>query len=1827
MLIRITKLVRFSLISVVFLSLLGAAQAQSPGRIVLEQDADYFGFDLSTERNLSLDQCKARCLGNPACRAFTYNVSARFCFLKTDFGELRPFAGAVAGRVVGRGEAEDLGVPPRLAFVADRFRKLAERLRNSINGNASLPVHLGFSKLINTARQQYAARQGAGAITHYSAALKVDPKSVSTWLEMSDAARLRRFDNSSKTSAYNRIAIGAALNGYFASRTTKDRAAALARIAKSLAAQFQYRPALTAYKESLRLREDPAERAEFVQLRAKHGFRIRNHSVNSDSRSPRACVQFSEKLVKDTGQYQNFVRLNGEEPKALDVSGSQLCVEGLTHGQNYRIVFRKGLPSSIDEALLADTSLDIYVRDRKPAARFTGSNFVLPSTARRGIPLVTINADKADLKLYRVGERALAPLLRGSQFLQQIGTYEISSIKSDLGAPEWEGSITVKPELNKEVVTSIPVDEVLKERKPGVYLLTATPPSTKPYPDGNPATQWFVISDIGLTTFSGSAKLTVFARSLATAKPLANTEITLLARNNEVLGTATTDADGKAQLDAGLIRGTDGMAPAVITAKLGGDDFSFLDISKAGFDFSDRGVAGREAPKGVDVYAWTERGIYRAGETVHVAALARDASANAVSNLPLTFIFKRPDGVEQRRVVDDGAKLGGYAVELDVPSNAKRGTWQVHVHTDPKQEPVASQRFLVEDFQPERTDMTIAPTAKSIAPKGILPVKVEGRYLYGAPAAGLKLEGEVVVKTVREREGHKGYQFGLASEGGNTTQFFSLDNMPLLDDSGEATVDVSLAALKATTRPRSADVVLRLREGSGRAIERRSTVPVDADSTMIGIRPGFEDGQTAEGSNAEFQIIAVAPDGSRAALTGAKWSLVKIERNYQWYRTGSYWQFESVDLETKVADGTLDLSADDAAKLSLPVEWGRYRLQVNSPQSDGPVTSVDFSAGWFVTSKSTETPDGLEIALDRDSYAAGDVAKLKVSPRFAGELMLAIGGDKLHETRTVSIPAEGAEIDIPVKAEWGAGAYVLATLYRPRDARKSRMPQRAIGVKWLSVAPQSRKLQVKIDAPQDTQPHQPLTIPVKVDGLEEGAEAYVTVAAVDVGILNLTNYKTPDPAGRYFGQRKLALGMHDLYGKLIDGSLGQTGRIRSGGDGFDGMSASGNPPKEKLVAFFSGPVRVGADGSAEVSFDIPQFNGTARIMVVAWTKDGVGSAEAESIIREQVVVTSSLPKFMAPGDEGRLLLEIAATDAPSGEYDLKLETSDNLSADDVGLAGAIQLEQGKTSRIAVPVLARSVGTAWARVIVAGSDGLSIVHETTMKVRPGALPVTTKLQVALKANGGSLVVDRDFLSASELDGAKIAVSVARPSAFDVPSLLLQLDRYPYGCTEQITSKALPLLYAGEFSAGFPGLDVEGVEKRVQGAINTVLSNQSSSGGFSLWGSSGDNLWLSAYVTDFLTRASEKGYDVPAESMRQALNSLRNTLAYYNNLQENDAAIAYAIYVLARNRMASAGDLRYYAESQIGAFRSPLARAQLASAMALYGDHQRAQKTFQSALQLAQQGAAQQSKLYTYGSPLRDVSAMLALATESQPRPSGISRMTTLAQQLAASDKYTSTQEQAWMLLAARAESEANKSISLDVNGLAHSGAYSRRLEGGDLRENPLRIANRGGEDLQATVTSVAVPAEDLPPGGNGFTIVREYFRMDGTKTSVGSVKQNERFVAVIKVQQQTAQPTQLVITDLLPAGFEIDNPSIVRSADLKAFKWLPSTTPAHLEFRNDRFVAAFDRTSGKNSSFTVAYIVRAVTPGTYKHPAAQVEDMYRPELSARTAAGWMKVAGQ
>ena len=333
--------------------------------------------------------------------------------------------------------------------------------------------------------------------------------------------------------------------------------------------------------------------------------------------------------------------------------------------------------------------------------------------------------------------------------------------------------------------------------------------------------------------------------------------------------------------------------------------------------------------------------------------------------------------------------------------------------------------------------------------------------------------------------------------------------------------------------------------------------------------------------------------------------------------------------------------------------WGAHRLDIASDDGSLSPTSVRFNVGWSGDA-TADTPDLLEMTLDKPEYAAGAIMKARITSRFAGKVNVAIVSDKVHETRIADLKTGDNEIDIPVSAEWGAGAYAVAFAHRPLDQAARRMPGRALGLAWFGVDRDQRKLQVSIGGPEKMEPRQALSIPVRVAGLAAGEEAFVTLAAVDVGILSLTRYEAPDATSYFFGQRQLSAEIRDLYGLLIDGMQGARGAIRSGGDG-GGPNLQGERPTQEPLARYSGIVRVGADGVANITFDIPAFNGAARLMAVAWSRGKVGEAAREIVIRDPVVAQATLPRFLALGDRSRFHVQLDNVEGAAGDYTMDLD--------------------------------------------------------------------------------------------------------------------------------------------------------------------------------------------------------------------------------------------------------------------------------------------------------------------------------------------------------------------------------------------------------------------------------------------------------------------------------------------------------------------------------------------------------------------------------------------
>jgi alpha-2-macroglobulin len=1660
------------------------------------------------------------------------------------------------------------------------------------------------------------------------AAITAAPKDPANWLTYAGIAAAA--EDAKANDRYDLVTRGAtaAYAAYQHSTTPDAQAAALAMLADLLARHEQWRPALDALKASLDRHDSVDVRKTYEAMRAEHGFRILDYKVDNESALPRVCFNFSEPLARRT-DFSPYVAVSGSSETAISNEDQQICVEGLKHGERYAIVLRQGLPSAVGESLLKSADYEIYVRDRSPQAHFAGRAYVLPRQGQKGAPLVTVNTAKVSIDVYRVGDRNLLATVNRDDFLKPIDSSRAEEIASQDGAKVWSGTMDVASALNQDVVTDFPVLEAVGKLEPGVYVVTARPWKASANPADTSAddsvqlaAQWMVVSDLGLTAISGDDGVHALVQSLGSAGPLAGVELRLVARNNEVLATKTTGADGRVDFDPGLSRGRGGSAPGLLVAALAGD-YGFLSLAQNAFDLSDRGVAGRDPPAGLDAFLYTERGVYRSGETVFATALLRDAKGVAKSGLPLTLVVKRPDGVEYRRATLPDQGLGGRAYAIPLLPGSAAGKWSIEAYADPKGESIGRVEFMLQDYVPERLDFSLHPAKPVIDPGEPVAFSLDARFLYGAPASGLDVTGAIRLQVVEGAElaGFPGYVAGLADDDFTTIENQFSDHVQT-DDKGHADLSVELPE-GASTRPLQAKLIVDVGEPGGRTVERTLVLPVRSKGVAVGVRRDF-DASLSAGDVATFDAIAVAPDGARIARKGAAWSLYQVTNDYQWFNADGHWSYESVKSSKRIASGTVDIGADAPAKFSGRVGWGAHRLDIKT--LDGEETSVAFDVGWSGTA-GADMPDNVVVTLDKTNYTAGEEAKLRIASAFAGKATVALVGDKIERFIDVDLVSGDNIVPFAVGGDWGPGAYAVALTHRPLDVGAKRMPGRALGVAWFAIDRGSHALDVKLDAPQLTRPRQSMTLPIHLAGLMPGEEARVTVSAVDVGILNLTGFKTPDPSAYFFGQRKLPVEIRDLWGMLIDGMQGEAGAIHTGGDSSGGVE--GNLPTQEPLALYSGVVKVDNQGNASVSFDLPAFNGSVRLTAVAWSKDKVGSAQADVTVRDSVVVAATLPRFLNVGDRSEMHIDIDNVEGDAGEYKLDLDIHGPLTADADAMIKTVRLDLHQRKSVAMPIAAAGIGVAELDLRLTGPK-TDLTQHFRLGIASGA-PDSYRRTVTPLPGGGSQTISGDLLADFIPGTGSIAISASPFGALDAPALLAALQRYPYGCSEQTVSVAMPLLYVNRLaSIEHLGVDPD-LDGRMNQAIERELGRQSASGAFGMWSADSDDndAWLDAFVTDFLTRARERNFAVPSQAFEQALDRLRNEVVNTPEPNKDNAAgIAYALYVLARNGRPVIGDLRYLTDAKLDAFTTPLAKAQLAAALAMLGDQARATAAFGAALK-ALDAERDGGSRPDYGSRLRDAAAVLALVAEAKLgniESDAIARAGAVLEQARAERSFLSTQEMNWMTLAAEGLAEHASLAQFRVDGEAVKGALYRRWSGPTLSGQSIVIANAGQNPAQLVVSVSGAPIEPDPAISKGYAIERSFYKLDGTKLDVlQSMSQNERVVVSLKVTEAQARYARLLVVDRLPAGLEIDNPALVDGGSVEAFSWLSKDVePAHAEYRDDRFVAAFDRAEGQSAFITMAYVVRAVAPGRYIYPPATAEDMYDPDRYGRTAFGDLEV---
>jgi alpha-2-macroglobulin len=1611
----------------------------------------------------------------------------------------------------------------------------------------------------------------------------------------------------------------------------KAKGSALSLLAESRLGGGSYDEAVAAYK--LAVTADPENtrlKNRLAALEERTAFRVSDMSIDSERDLPLACVVMSGD-IRQPLRAEDYLIVSPKMDVDIYATANRLCAKGLIHGQKYKLTVRAGLQGAKGGTLRTAETRDVEIGNRNARIIFGEGKYVLPRTGTNAVPLKTVNIGRVNLELHGINERAILKALTERSFPDKIENYTLNDFKNDTGRQIWKGFVEPAQKLNREVVTNISIDAMLKKKPTGLYMLTATTPEQQRKIDEDDfydplSTQWLIVSDIGLLSFQGNDGLTVFTRSLASGNPASNITLELIARDNNVLATTKTNAEGKGRFFPGLLRGTGSAEPMFVLARGTGGDINLLRLTGPALDLSERGIDGEPAIRtALDAYVYTERGIYRPGERVRLSALLRNDKMIAQPALPLVFSVRRPDGSELFKLRSTGDALGAYALDVNIPGGARSGMWTIAAYADPNGDALGSASFQVEDFVPQRIELTAKPAAPILTTGVPFQAVADAKYYYGPAAA--ELSGESNADVVRDDTPFKGYetwQFGRIEE-----SFSPISTAPTAFTTGadgKAQISAALGDIPQTTQALKARLGITLFDVGGRPVYTQVQAKLRTNAIWVGLK-SKSSASVGENETTAYDVVALTADGR--PVSGRKIDVQWLREDYDnsWYQENGRWYSRTSVFDTLMRAATVTTNAQGRATIALALPAGRYRVQVKDDAGES-VSSDRFYTGWWSSGETSNAPDALEVNLEKNDLTDGGTLNLFVKAPFDGPAIVAVVGNGVAYSTTARVSKAGNKISLVVNKDWGAGGYVMVTGFRPNAGAVSPLPVRAMGLAWFGIDQKRRTLPVILTTPKAVEPRQKINIPVQVAGGR--GTIGITIAAVDEGILALTRFKSPQPETHYLARRQLGVDVRDLYGQLITPAAGAAGKLREGGDAALENATGVTTRSTKTVALWTRQITLDDNGKGIITLDLPDFAGRLRLMAVAYTDSQVGSGEANLIVRDPVIAELTLPRFMAPGDAAQAMLTVHNVSGKAQPVSISLAGQGGLTLVNP-LKGALLLKDGEQRRFVVPLKSSITGDNKA-IVTATIGGKKIIREWDLAVRP-LTTIETRRDMKIASVGETVTLTKELLSGFVMGSTRASLTIGVRPEFDVPALLDQLDQYPYGCSEQITSAAMPLLYFGDVAQLWnKKTDANDLRTRIEGAAIRLLERQDYRGGIGLW-SANDTVdpWVSAYVYDYLSRARDLKYYVPAQGYENLKRYLQTLTAGEGGDKIDVQARAYALYALTRSGDARASDVRYFADQNAEKLQTRLAVAQLAAALSATGETQRSTAMFASAARTTRR----QDYWKDYGTDLRDAAASLALRAESSNDGKLLLGLAEQIEMQISRDKrsYMSTQEASALLMATYAITKVGGQVQVNAGGSQYgpdNKPFRRVLRSTEIASG-FQVRNDSKGPVRIATLVRGAPIKLQPAKANGFSISRRVLNLTGAPASLTNIKQNDRLVVVIEGAKIEGTIGQTLITDLLPAGFEIESSFVTTSANSGEEEagaplppvglpaWLTGLTWTRFQdARDDRFVAAID--TEFQSNFKIAYLVRAITPGRYIHPGVFVEDMYQPRFFSRSAPG-------
>lgn len=1601
---------------------------------------------------------------------------------------------------------------------------------------------------------------------------------------------------------------------------------------------------------------------QVIEIPSLGDFRLMNAKVVQNP-NQYIALQFSDPL-KEKQDVQGLITISDLQDLDFDIQENEIRVYPPVRQTGTKtITIDAGIRNVLDYKMKEGTSIGVTFEQLNPAVRFTGKGTILPGSDGLVMPFEAVNLRSVDVQIVKIFERNVLQFLQvnnynGIQELRRVGkpvlkknislensgitdlgkwnrfTLDLSKmISAEPGAiyqvelsfrkrniawlcDDAEGSQSEDIQLETEVWNSAGNEGSYWDSYQEYYYdedydwgQRENPCHSSYYTGNRNVRKNILASDLGIVAKRGADGNTlIFVNDLKTTEPLSGVALELYNFQQEVIGTGSTDGEGKA-----LIASPE--TPFVLIAKHGAQRgylklFDGESLSLSNFD-----IGGEQINKGIKGFLYGERGVWRPGDSLFLTFILEDKLKLLPAAHPVVFELQDPQGQVTRRLVRSNSENGFYKFSTATTSDAPTGNWTAKIKAGGTE---FTQPVKIETVKPNRLKINLDFGKEKItAEDNNVSGDLQVNWLHGAPARNLKAEFDVLLTRGETKfQRFPDYTFEDPSID------FTSESMKIFDGSldaeGKAVIHTTLGITSHVPGVLNAVFRGKVFEESGNYSIDRFSLPFYPYSSFTGIRlpPGDKArGMLLTDTTHQVDVVTVDAEGKPLSRTGIQMSFYKLRWKWWWDNSGEDAAYMSDSYATLLSSGVITTTNGKGIwkiKVNYP-DWGRYLVKSYDPasgHSTAKVVYIDWP-GWAGRARGgNEGASMLNFSSDKPSYNIGEKASVIIPGSAPGRALVSVeNGSRVIKTYWVETTKGDTPFSFDITPDMTPNVFVHITLLQPHGQTLNDLPMRLYGVIPIRVEDPATHLEPVIEMPDVLEPGKEVVI--RVSEKTKRKMTY-TLAMVDEGLLDLTRFKTPDAWKRFYAREALGVRTWDLYSSVM-GAFGASERLLAvgGSDEMKGKEDDTKANRFRPVVKFLGPFTL--DGSSgEHRFIMPQYIGSVKTMIVAGNEGAYGLADKATPVRKPLMVLATLPRVLGPEEKLKLPVTVFTMEKNIKNVIVRVKAKGP-----VDIAQPVQniIMTGADMTIDFDLEVKGMLGIAAVEVTASSGNYSSTDVIEIDVRNANPPVTRSLEAILEAgkswNGNIIPAGMEGTNSATLE-------ISSMPPINLGQRLKYLLQYPYGCIEQTTSSVFPQLYVDQVKA-LGEAERATIQNNVRAGIDRLKSFQQRDGGFSYWpGAENADSWSTTYAGHFLVEAEAKGYYVPGDMIKKWKRFQRNQAGQWRKNKEyysSELIQAYRLYSLALAGDADMGAMNRLREQA----NLPLTAAwMLSAAYARAGQPEAARKLIAN---LSTSVKPYQEMAYTYGSDLRDKAIILETLVMLGEKSKGFELLKDISAGLSNNNYWMSTQTIAWCLRSAGSFATTDKKGDLkftyfyngkEVQAATDLPVAQVVLTGVD-QVKTLKVTSASQGILFLRLITEGTPSRGAEAAeSNNLNIHVSYTDTDGNPVDVAQLDQGTEFIASVTLQNPgvRGEYRNMALNQIFPSGWEINNLRL-DEAESK----LNGDKPTYQDIRDDRVYTYFDIKPGQRKTFKV--MLTASFAGSFYLPAVSCEAMYDASVYART----------